>query len=181
MAFEDIKTPDELYTFMKDNITYGFVSDYDQVAYTRKSLNNDELYNRLLFESYYLQTPAEILKSKHGICWDQVELARYWLTMHGYMVYTFFVKIRNHSIMIYESNNKFYWFERTFKPLNGIREFSSLNAALKFIRKAEAIVNKVEPSEVDIFKYDEVVFGSGFYTFRDRIIQDDGKKLILNK
>ena len=179
--FEKVKTPEELYTYMKENIIYGFVSNYNQVAYTRTSLNDDALYNRLLFESYYLQTPAEILESKHGLCWDQVELVRYWLTRHGYNVFTFFIKLRNHAIIIYEKNNKFYWFERTFKPLNGIREFSSLNNALIFIRKAEAIVNNVEPFEIEVFKYDEVVFGCDFSTFRNRIVLDSEKKLILNK
>lgn len=181
MTFEKVKTPEELYTFMKENITYGFVSNYNQVTYTRNSLNNDSLYERLLFESYYLQTPAELLESKHGLCWDQVELIRYWLTSHGYKAYTFFVKIRNHTIIIYENNNQFYWFERTFKPLNGIREFSSLSAALNFIRKAEAIVNKMEPCEIEVFKYDEVVFGSDFYAFRNKIIHEDGEKLLLIK
>ena len=181
MTFEKLKTPEELYVFMKENIAYGFVSNYNQMIYTPKSFNNYELYNRLLYESYYLQTPAEVLESKHGLCWDQVELVRYWLMMHGYNVYTFFIKIRNHAVIIYEKDNRFYWFERTFKPLNGIRKFSSLSAVLNFIRKAEAIVNKVELFDIDIFKYDEVVFGSDFYTFRNKIMLDEGKKLVLNK
>jgi len=32
------------------------------------------LFNKL----YYLPTPKEIIKNKVGICWDQVELERYY-------------------------------------------------------------------------------------------------------
>ena len=35
MKYEEIKTPEELYEFMKCNIKYGFVSGFDNKTYTR--------------------------------------------------------------------------------------------------------------------------------------------------
>ena len=57
MKYEDINTPMQLYLFMKSNIKYGFVSSYDNIAYTRYDLCDDLLYEELLFNSYYLQRP----------------------------------------------------------------------------------------------------------------------------
>lgn len=64
----DLKTPEELYNYMKDNIRYGFYSNVSQEIYIRSELNNDFLYEYMLFYNYCLQTPEKVLKTKVGVC-----------------------------------------------------------------------------------------------------------------
>lgn len=42
---------------------------------------------------YYLQTPEELLKTKCGVCWDQVELERNLFINENISVETFFIYI----------------------------------------------------------------------------------------
>lgn len=181
MQYNDIKTPQELYQFMKENIIYGFVSDYNYLPYTRDCLNDNNLYDRLILESYFLQTPQEVLNTKHAICFDQVEFARTWFLNNGYRVYTFFVKGHNHCILIYEDNNKFYFFERTLKKIIGIHEFSTLEEAIYFYKLKESIFCNIDINDIEIYEYDTVVFGCGFLDFCYHITEEVGVKLNLKK
>ena len=98
---KNIQSVEHLYNFMRENIKYGFISSIDKKAYRRVEVNDDELYEKMLIESYYLQTPEELLKSKYGLCYDQVELERKWLLDKGYKVLTFFSTHHNHSFLIF--------------------------------------------------------------------------------
>jgi len=40
MTFDKLENPEQLYTYMKNNIKYGFVSNKDFKTYARKELNN---------------------------------------------------------------------------------------------------------------------------------------------
>jgi hypothetical protein len=181
MKWEDILTPYDLYAFMKNNISYGFVSNYDQKIYTRKSLNNDPLYDRLILESYFLQTPEEVLKNKCGICFDQVELARYWLESNNYKVHTFFSKGHNHAFLIYEANGFFYLFERTFITINGIHAFRNLEEAVNFYKSAEALFNNKSIDDILVCPYQDVLFGCSFFDFILYASRDIGASLALKK
>jgi hypothetical protein len=179
MCFNEITTPYDLYYFMKENIIYGFVSNYDNKIYTRKGLNNDLIYDRLIIESYFLQTPAELLENKCGVCYDQVEFARFWLEYNNYNVYTFFTPIHNHAFLIYEKNNNFYLFETTLKPINGIHEFQTLDDAINFFKGIESIYNNKKMEDILIYPYDNVVYGCSFFDFISNIVKDN--KLILKR
>ena len=66
---------------------------------------SDELYEDMLFNTYFLQTPEQLLESKYGICYDQVELAKKWFLDNGYDVFTYFSDCHNHTILIYKDKN----------------------------------------------------------------------------
>lgn len=102
-----------------------------------EEMKNDELYEKIIFKYYYLQTPQELLKNGAGICFDQVELEKYWFKNHGYKTYSYFCDFHNHSFLIYEDNKKFYLFERTYKELNGIHKENSLEEVLKYYTKMQ--------------------------------------------
>ena len=56
-----------------DNIEYGFK---DELGNNIKDTNPQKWEKDFFNTIYYLQTPEELLKSKCGVCWDQVELER---------------------------------------------------------------------------------------------------------
>ena len=62
-----LNTPEKLLKYMED-FKYGYMKKDG-------SLEHEEYEN--FFNDYKLQSPSEIMISKTGVCWDQVEFERY--------------------------------------------------------------------------------------------------------
>ena len=120
----------EIMDLMK-NIEYGWV-DKDN----KKHVLVDETYS----DNYILQTPNEIIKNKIGVCWDQVELERYYFKGNAWNIKTYFLvhydgdKCPTHTFLTFEKNNKYYWFEHSWERFRGIHEYKSLKELLFDIR-----------------------------------------------
>lgn len=118
----------EIMDLMTD-IQYGWVDKEDK-------LHIDDF---ALFSSLYcLQSPKEVLKNKIGVCWDQVELERYYFS--GWKVRTFFIvyydgdKCPTHTFLTYEKEGKFYWFEHSWEKFRGIYKYDSMKDLLLDVR-----------------------------------------------
>lgn len=78
-----INSPEKLYNLVSQTI-YGWLDNNDEKHYKLEM----EKYQ----EKYILQTPEEVERNKIGVCWDQVELERYYLekmniTCESYLIY----------------------------------------------------------------------------------------------
>ncbi len=120
----------EIMDLMK-NIDYGWI-DKDN----KKHVLVDETYS----DNYILQSPKEIIKNKIGVCWDQVELERYYFKGNDWNIKTYFLvhydgdKCPTHTFLTFEKNNKCYWFEHSWEKFRGIHEYKSLKELLFDIR-----------------------------------------------
>lgn len=131
MEFDDIKSPKELLEYMDKNLTYGFVGK-DGKRYTNANSND-------WINQYVIQNGEQVLKSKIGTCYDQVELERLWFEKNNYNFKTIFAWFEvgrengypTHTFLIYEDNNKYYWFEHAWIDLKGIHEFNSYEEAIE--------------------------------------------------
>lgn len=135
--FERIKTPEELLSFMGDNINYGFVGrngkvyDHDSAAWDTD-----------FAAEYYLQTPEELLVSQHGVCWDSAELERDWFVKKGYQTEVYFMmyakegtsNLPTHTFLVFEKDNKWFWFEHAFGDQRGIHEYASREELLDDVK-----------------------------------------------
>ena len=125
MEFERIKTPKEFLEYMNNNITYGFIGKNGKKY---QNFSSEEW-----FEEGIVQNGEEVLKSKIGTCYDQVELERLWFGNHHFEVKTIFIWFEvdyendypTHTFLVYKNNHKWYWFEHAFEPYRGIHEFDS--------------------------------------------------------
>lgn len=123
---------------MVDEKISGIINIMSDIEYGFK----DELGNNIIdfnpkkwddeFEDfYYLQTPEELLKTKCGVCWDQVELERDLFVKADIEIKTFFVymvdgdMLPSHTFLTYINNNKFCWFEHSWFKYRGIHEYNS--------------------------------------------------------
>lgn len=177
MTYEEVKTPIELYRFMKENIKYGFFSSWDKKTHSRSEINNDLLYEKLLFNTYSLQTPEEVLKRGYGICYDQVELERFFFETHGYDVKTYYTPYHNHAFLIYRDKNQYCIFERSIKKLNGIYSKNSLEEVLNYYKKMQLKDTNID--NIKFYEYQNVEFGCGIYDFIDLVTKEEkyGSKL----
>lgn len=163
MDYIDIKTPTQLYEFMKENIKYGFYSTYDNRTHTRIDMNDDELYEKLLFTTYSLQTPKELLDTKFGICYDQVELERKWFEDNGYKVHTYYTPFHNHVFLVFVDGGGYNWFERTIKEYNGIHTKKTKEELLEYYKNVQ--LSNTDIKDMEFYEYSNVKFHCNFDEF----------------
>ncbi|MCI6266988.1 MAG: hypothetical protein MR598_09145, partial [Erysipelotrichaceae bacterium] len=90
-----------------------------------------------------------VMKNKIGVCWDQVELERYYLRSHDLNIKTYFLvyydndKCPTHTFLTYEKDNKYYWMEHAWDKFKGIHEYSSKKELLTDI-KNKFILNELK-------------------------------------
>ena len=129
MKYSDINTPEELLEFMSNNIIYGYISNNGKLY----DNPNDSEWNMCFHDTCIIQSPNSLLETKHGTCWDQTELERYWFINNNYEIKTIFLlfvvnkpnNLPTHSFLIFKKDNKYYWFEHSFTPYKGIHEYDS--------------------------------------------------------
>lgn len=112
-------------------IKYGWLDKYNNIHYII-----DENFSK----EYKLQSPEEILKNKVGVCWDQVELERYYFEKINYKTTTYFLvyyndsKCPTHTFLVYKKNDNFYWFEHSWEKYQGIHKYNSIEELLKDVK-----------------------------------------------
>ena len=135
-----ITNPQELLEFMNNNIIYGFVGKNGKKYTNPNSEEWDDWYQECM-----VQSGEEVIISGIGTCWDQVELERLWFEKSAYPFKTFFCwfevnrenDLPTHTFLIYEDNNKYYWFEHSFGDYCGIHEYPSLELAIEDIKNKQ--------------------------------------------
>lgn len=148
----------------------NIMNELNKIEYGWIDKNNTKYkeVNDLFSENYVLQSPEQIIKNKIGVCWDQVELERYLFKKENIKFNTYFIvhydndKCPTHTFLIYKENEKYYWFEHSWKLFKGIHEFNTELDALKNIKekfiKAELNEN-YNPMNLCIYKYDKPKYG----------------------
>lgn len=114
-------------------------------------------------EKYMLQMPDQLLESKLGVCWDQIELQRKLFADVGIATRSFFIvhydedKCPTHTFMLFEHNNKTFWYEHAWAVLRGLHEYDNLKAAISDIRNKfidNELGGKYNPQNLVIYEYD---------------------------
>lgn len=113
-------------------------------------------------EEYILQMPDQLLKSKLGVCWDQVELERKLFAEKKIKTNTYFIvhydgdKCPTHTFILFEHNKKTYWHEHSWSPMRGVHEYENEGDALKDVRAKfidGELQGKFNPNNLIIYKY----------------------------
>ena len=137
MDFESIKTPQELLDYMSNNIKYCSVGKDNKIY---NNLDSSEWVDKCI-----VQTGEQVLNTKAGTCWDQVELERLWFEKNNYEIKTIFmwfeVNYENnyptHTFLLYKQDNKWYWFENAFFSSRGIHKFNSVEEATQCVKQKQ--------------------------------------------
>jgi hypothetical protein len=121
-------------------IKYGWV-DKDGVKHTEMQGFSD---------NYRLQLPGELLESRLGVCWDQVELERKLFADYSIKATPFFIvyydekKCPTHTFMLLEEDGKVIWYEHAWANHVGWHEFDTLADAMREIRRTFVKEEKLE-------------------------------------
>ncbi len=145
------------------NIEYGFKDK------NGANLINSESWDKNFYNFYYLLSPEELLHSKCGVCWDQVELERKLFNDANINCDTYFIYIDDnenlpsHTFLIFQLNDKYYWFEHSWYDMKGIHEYNNIKALLndvnnKFIDSRKNEINSNLNYETFIYKYNKLKY-----------------------
>lgn len=153
--FNDLENPVQLYKWMK-SIKYGWIAKDGEVHGTG---DNDS--SELFFDEYRLQSPIGLMKTKVGVCWDQVELERKWFLKHRKPHTVVYIEIEDgedcpsHTFLVYKhegESKEVYWFEHSWGQMAGIHKYKDFNTCIadvtqKFIKsnnsKGNLIIRKL--------------------------------------
>ncbi len=136
-----ISNPIELQSFMDEYISYGFVDSNGKIY--KDPLSKE--WHENWYSTCVIQDGDGVLSTGYGTCWDQVELERKWFSENNYNFKTFFIlfelnrpnNLPTHTFLIYESNNKYCWFEHAYNKYKGIHEFNSYEEAIKYVKEKQ--------------------------------------------
>ena len=142
------------------NIEYGFKDK------NGANLINSESWDKDFYKFYFLLSPEELLSSRCGVCWDQVELERKLFNDANINCDTYFIYIDDnenlpsHTFLIFQLNDKYYWFEHSWYDMKGIHEYNNIKALLndvknKFIDSRKNEINSNLNYETFIYKYNK--------------------------
>jgi hypothetical protein len=107
---------------MMNEIEYGWID---------KNGNKNYVVDESFSDNYFLQSPKQLLDTKIGVCWDQVELERRLFKNSKCELKTYFIchydgdRCPSHTFLTYVKNNKFCWFEHSWANFKGIHEFDN--------------------------------------------------------
>ncbi len=151
------------------NIEYGNIDSRGKIH--RES---DSDFNQAEFKDYRLQSVEEVEANQIGVCWDQVEYARYLFDKHNIPTKSYAIvyydhennNYFNHTILTFQDDGKYYWFENSMKHLVGVHSFSSLKELLMSLKdeflasQSKTIPAEYKKDRLYIWKYDAIPSGS---------------------
>lgn len=159
-----------------DDIKYGFI-DKDNNIYTYDMNDFNQLFDKL----YFLQSPDELIKNKYGVCFDQVELERYYLDKENIKSKSFFIvnsDVTNTHTFIVVKLDKYYWIEHAWGCFEGIHEYDSLCELLNDVKNKFVSCFKLDRNDVMIYEYSKPKYNIDCGDFINYCL--DSKKVQIN-
>ena len=190
MKWEEVKTPKQLLQYMSENIKYGFVDNQGNIYRTQ----DQEYFQNMHREKWRLSSPERLRKVKYGECLDVVELERDWFLQNGYSVKTFYIwfefpftnSYSIHTYLVYQENNKYYYFEYADALHRGIYSFNSLEELLKYQKQNHIESNKKrnplgeeELKHIPIYEYEKPNYECTYSEFIDFILERGSEVLCI--
>lgn len=175
-----LNTIEDFFNFVSQNFAYGWMNQNHQLH----TGTNDA-------ESYYLQSPTELLNSKTGNCWDITELCRCWFqTMTNLPIATYYIfyddhaGCPSHTIITYKQSNQFHWFEpmfHSYPSLNchGIHHYSTrqdllqdaVQKIINYQQYFQLLPDSINHANIHIYEYKQPPYHINGYEMRNHINQ----------
>ena len=167
------------------DIIHKIMNQLDDIEFGFKDKNGNNLISDKRWENdfpnfYYLLSPAELLETKCGVCWDQVELERKLFNDSHIDCDTYFIYIDDHanlpshSFLTFQLDGKFYWFEHSWYDMKGIHAYDSIEALLtdvkaRFLQSREDEIDPNSNYDTFIYKYRQPEYHLSYNEFYDYI------------
>lgn len=150
--YKEIKEIKKFYNELK-NIKYGW--------HDKRGNLYEHLTDGNFKKDYRMQKISDIKKNNHAICWEMCELERKYFKEHKISHKTIFAILKDnkkmpcHTFLVFEKENKWYWFESSWNNQKGIHEYTSLEEILDYIKNnfSDFTKEKYNPSSIEFYEY----------------------------
>lgn len=181
--YNALLTPNELLTFMDENIYYG-VYGKDQKLY----LYDDDNFQQACLKEHILSDKDRLLKYQYGTCWDQVELERDWFTRNHYEFKTIFIwflfpyenNYITHTYLVYKDKKtkEYCYFEHADFNNWGIHKFPTYKEAIEYQMHKHIEFNKQQGNVINdevlnhlvIYEFDNIKKGLNMEEYINHIL-----------
>lgn len=124
----------DIYTFYEEikDIKYGW---HDKNGIVHKCLSDGDFKR-----NYRMQEISDIKNIEYAICWEMCELERTYFKKNKIPHKVIFAILKKdkrypcHTFLVFENNNKWYWFEASWQNKKGIHEYNNLKELLNDIK-----------------------------------------------
>ena len=162
LSFDELQTPQDLINWMDANISYGWLDKDRNIHYNDTS---DARYKHIT------ASIDEILKSGVGTCIEQGKLIKYFLDKHNIENKVFCnrryettdedQKIYLHCLVFFKMNDKWYNIEHSNTEKRGIREYDTLDEAVRSSIKGNdgRVISCIDdlPEGLSFFEFNQYV------------------------
>ena len=162
-------------TIMKYDNLYDTIKDKlkdIKIGYRDKEGNKYLGYKKNFKDVFYFQSPKQLLESKIGTCFEQVELEREVASKLDvdyrtyYMTYPDNEYDISHTFLIYKDHKKYYWVENAWLTYQGLHSYNSKEALLNdVVSKFVATIPNGELKKVKLYVYDKPRYGTSYAKF----------------
>ena len=145
-----------------------------KIGYADRKGNIYHNINHNFNDIFYLRKPEDILSSKIGLCFEQVELERFLLSKHDLNFRSYFLLYQDsnpgfsHSFIIYKDNNKYYWLENAWLKYRGIHEYKTKEEAyLDIAYKFGKTIPNFKRDKLKLYEFDKPRYGISYEKYKN--------------
>ena len=169
---------DKIYEAIKDKL-----ADI-KLGYKDKNGNSCGNFRSDFKEMFYLQSPKQLLESKIGCCFDQVELERELVNKAGGESRSYFIsypddeKDISHTFLIYKDAKKYYWIENAWYKYKGLHIYDSKEELFDdVLHKFVDTIPDGDFNKVKLYAYDKPRFGINYIKFLSNCVNGRSIKI----
>ena len=125
-------------------------------------------------EVFYLRKPEDILSSRIGLCFEQVELERFLLSKYDLKLRTYFLLYQesnlgsSHAFVIYKDNEKYYWLENAWLKYRGIHEYKTKEEAyLDIAYKFGKTIPNFKRDKLKLYEFEKPRYGISYEKYKN--------------
>lgn len=158
MTLKNLDTPEKVMTFI-NRIEYGWMGIDGNI---RKNTIKG-------FQKFYrTQSIEEIIETRNGICIDDVELERFFLSnYYQTQSYAIITSQMFHAFLILEKDGIFTYFEYSSCSNKGIYHFLTEQEALEFVVKSFIKRHKIKSKRISLVAYPPIPPNTTFLELKE--------------
>lgn len=169
---------DKVYNTIKDKL------ESIKLGYRDKKDNKYTIYNQNFRDNFYLQSPKQLLESKIGCVFDQVELERELITKLDTDCRTYFISYPSddadmaHAFLIYKDSKKYYWLENAWLKYKGIHIYNKKDELLNdVLKKYVASIPNGDYRKVRLYMFEKPRYGINYARYLNHCISNRSIKI----
>lgn len=169
---------DKVYVNIKDKL------EGIRLGYRDKEDNKYIGFDANFKETFYLQSPKQLLESKIGSCFDQVELERELISKLDVDCRTYFISYpdddydMSHAFLIYKDSKKYYWVENAWMKYKGLHVYDSKEDLFDdVLDKFVKTIPNGDFKKVKLYLYERPRFGISYSKFVNNCMSNRSIKI----